>query len=254
MKPQMIGYAVLALLAGLLGSVTAEADSLVFAAASTTNAVTDIGNAFAAKGLGKIKASYASSSALAKQIESGAPASVFISADEQWMDYVDQKKLLVANTRVDLLGNKLVLIAPKDSKIKTEITKGMDIGKLLGGGRMSVGDPAHVPAGLYAQEALKNLGLWDQVKDHLASAEDVRAALAFVERGETPLGIVYATDAAISDKVKVIATFPDGSSAPVLYPVALVAGHDDAESRAFFDFLKGPEAKAIFLKYGFAAK
>jgi molybdate transport system substrate-binding protein len=239
----------------LVGSVaSASADVTLFAAASTTNVINDIAKAFAESGGGHVTPSFGSSSTLAKQIENGAPAALFLSADEQWMDYLAGKNLIVAGTRADLLGNSLVMIAPKASTLKVDIAPRFPLADLLGGGRLSVGDPAHVPAGLYAKAALDHLGVWDSVKDHLAIGEDVRAALAFVERGEAPLGIVYGTDAAISDKVKIAAVFPEDSHPPVSYPVALIAGKDNAEARAFLTFLEGPKAKAIFTKYGFTVK
>lgn len=233
----------------------ASAQVTVFAAASCTDAINDIGKAYAETGGGPIVPSYASSSTLAKQIENGAPANVFISADEQWMNYLGDKSLLAAGTRIDLLGNRVVLIAPKDSPTaKVDIGPGFPLAQLLAGGRLAVGDPAHVPVGIYTQAALEKLGVWGDVQGKLAPADSVRAALAFVERGETPFGVVYATDAAASDKVKVVGEFPEGSHPPVVYPAALVAGHDSPEAKAFFAFLQGDRAKAIFRHYGFAVR
>jgi len=230
------------------------AETPVFAAASTTDALNEIAAAFAAKKLGTIVSTYNASSTLAKQIENGAPAALFLSADEQWMDYLDNKKLLVPGSRSDLLGNALVLIAPKaetGAPAEVAIGPGFPLAKLLGDGRLAMGDPAHVPAGLYGKAALEKLGVWDQVKDKVAAAENVRGALAFVERGEAPLGIVYATDAMATPKVRQVGVFPEDSHPPILYPVALVAGHDSPETRAALDFIRGPEAKAIWTKYGF---
>jgi molybdate transport system substrate-binding protein len=231
----------------------ARAEIQVFAAASTTETVTAVTAAFAAKKLGTAKASFGSSSTLAKQIENAAPASIFISADEQWMDYLDKRKLVAPGTRFNLLGNDLVLIAPKEGTAPKHIPIGphFPLAQLLGDGRLAVGDPTHVPAGLYAKAALENLGVWDAVKDKLAAGKDVRAALAYVERGETPFGIVYATDAIASSKVWEVGIFPDSSHPKILYPAAIVAGHDTPEARAFLAFLKGPEAAAIFAKAGF---
>ena len=252
-KGSFLGLAVLAIL-GIASVGPVQAETTVYAAASTTEAVTEIGAAFAAKKLGTIVPSFNSSSTLAKQIENGAPAGIFVSADEDWMDYLDKKKLIAPGTRTDILGNALVLIAPKSKPpTKVDIVPGFPLAKMLGDGRLSVGDPAHVPAGLYAKAALEKLGVWDQVKDKLASAENVRAALAFVERGETPYGIVYATDAVASPKVWEVGIFPEDSHPKILYPVGLVAAHDTPEARAFLDFIKGPEAHAIFAKYGFRA-
>ena len=231
----------------------AWAETTVFAAASTTDAMNQIAIAFAAKTHGKIVTSYNSSSTLAKQIENGAPAALFVSADEQWMDYLDTRKLLVAGTRQNLLGNALVLIAPKEGRAPdhVDIHPGFPLAKLLGDGRLAMGDPTHVPAGLYGKAALQKLGVWDQVQDKVAAAPNVRSALAFVERGETPFGIVYSTDATITPKVRVVGVFPEDSHPPILYPVALVAGHDTPEARAVLAFIRGPEAKAIWAKYGF---
>lgn len=240
---------------GLVGAVPAlaRAEIQVFAAASTTETVNAVAAAFAAKKLGSVKASFGSSSTLAKQIENAAPASVFISADEDWMDYLDKKKMVAAGTRFDLLGNALVMIAPKDGKapVQVQIGPNFPLAKMLGDGRLSVGDPSHVPAGLYAKAAFEKLGVWESVKDKLAPAGDVRAALAFVERGETPFGIVYATDAIASPKVWEVGIFPENSHPKIFYPAAIVAGHDTPEARAFLDFLKGPEATEIFAKAGF---
>lgn len=227
---------------------------VVFAAASTTNAVNDIGKMFAEKGLGKIVPSYASSSALAMQIENGAPANVFISADEGWMNYLAKQKLIDPASRVDLLGNTLVLIAPADSSIKkVEIGPKFDLAKLLGNGRLSTGDPDSVPVGKYAKAALEKLGVWADVEGKLARAADVRGALTLVERGETPLGIVYATDAAITSKVRVVRVFPANTHPPIVYPAALVTGKATATAKSFLEFLRTPEAKAVFEKYGFTA-
>lgn len=224
----------------------------VFAAASTTNAINDIGKMFAEKALGKIVPSYASSSTLAKQIENGAPANVFISADEPWMNYLEERKLIEAGSRFDLLSNKLVLIAPSDSAIsKVEIGPKFDLSKLLGNGKLATGDPDHVPVGKYAKAALEKLGVWKDTEGKLARAADVRGALTLVERGEAPLGIVYSTDAAITPKVKVVGTFPADTHPKIVYPTALVVGKATPPAKSFLDFLKTPAAKAVFEKYGF---
>lgn len=230
-----------------------ERSVTIFAAASTTNAINDIGNLFSDKGLGKVVTSYASSSTLARQIENGAPANVFISADEPWMNYLEEHKLIEPGSRCDLLTNKLVLIAPADSSIsKVEIGPGFDFMRLLGNGRLATGDPDHVPVGKYAKAALVTLGVWSALESKMARCADVRAALALVERGEVPLGIVYATDAAIAPKVKVIGVFPSETHPKIIYPVALVAGKATSPARSFLEFLKTPESKAIFEKYGFS--
>jgi len=236
----------------LIASSAQAEDVLVFAAASTTNALDEIAVLFNAKGLGTVKGSYASSSTLAKQIEQGAPADVFLSADQQWADYLAGKNLIDGASRFNLLGNELVLIAPADAKTPSiKIEKGIDFPALLGEGRLSTGDPDHVPVGIYVKQALENLGQWSLVEPKLARADSVRSALAFVERGEAPYGIVYSTDAAVSKKVKVVATFPTTLHDPVVYPVALVAGRNNGAAKAYLDFLKSPAAKEVFVKYGF---
>ena len=234
-------------------ALAAEPELTVFAAASTTNAVADIGKLYTEKGLGSIKTSFASSSTLAKQIEQGAPADVFLSANQKWMDYLDEKKLIVSGTRSDLLRNQIVLIVPNDSKTgNIAINKDTDLAGILGkDGRLAVGDPDHVPVGMYGKQALENLELWASVKDRLAPAKDVRAGLALVERAEVPLGLVYESDGAASDKVRVIGVFPAGSHPDVIYPVAALVGKNTAAAQAFIEFLATPEAKAIFKKYGF---
>lgn len=234
-------------------SAAAETELLVFAAASTTDVITEIGDLYMARNLGLIKPSFASSSTLAKQIASGAPADVFLSANPKWMDFLEEKNLLFQETRFDLLGNRIVLISPADSALgQIDVAPGFSLADLLGkDGRLSTGDPDHVPAGMYGKEALQNLGVWDQVKDRLAPMKDVRAALVLVERGEAPLGLVYATDAAVSKKVRVVGTFPADSHPPIVYPLAAVSGGKTSEARQFMDFLKSPEARAVFEKYGF---
>jgi molybdate transport system substrate-binding protein len=224
----------------------------VFAAASMKNALDDANTAFTqATGI-KVSTSYAASSALAKQMEQGAPADVFVSADLKWMDYVAEHKLIKPDTRVNLLGNKLVLIAPTDSKLDhVAIGQGFDIAKLAGDGRIAVADVRAVPAGLYAKAALEKLGSWKAAEPKLAMAENVRATLAFVARGETPVGIVYETDAKIEPKVKIVGVFPDGSHPPVTYPVAATANAKPAAGR-YLAFLRTNVAKAIFEKYGFS--
>jgi molybdenum ABC transporter, periplasmic molybdate-binding protein len=251
MLKRLLGAA--AALALTFGAATASAaDVTVFAAASTTNAVNEIGELFKAKTGNGIKPSYASSSTLAKQIEQGAPAQIFLSADLKWADYLSERKLLAADSRTNLLGNTLVLIAPADSATAAvQIGKDTDLVKLLGDGRLSTGDPDHVPVGIYARQALENMGQWKALEPKLARAESVRAALALVERGEAPLGIVYSTDAAVAKKVKVIGTFPESLHDTIIYPVGLVAGQESPEAKDFLAFLKSNEAKGVFAKYGF---
>ncbi|GLI22795.1 molybdate transport system substrate-binding protein [Xanthobacter flavus] len=230
----------------------------VFAAASLTNALQDIAKAYEAQGSkggnkDSIKFSFAASSALAKQMEAGAPANIFASADLKWMDYTDGKGLTLPATRVKLLGNELVLVAPADKAKPVTISKSLDVDALLGpNGRIATGLTDSVPVGVYTKQAFTNLGLWDKIAPRIVGAESVRAALALVERGEVPYGVVYATDAAIAKNVKVVATFPADSYPPVDYPFALVKGQDTPAAKAFFAFVQSPEAKAIFKKYGFS--
>lgn len=252
LKKHSLVLGFLALAAVVPQPAQAQDTLTVFAAASMKNALDDANAAFTKATGVKVTASYAASSALAKQIESGAPADVFISADLKWMDFVADKKLIKPDSRYNLLGNKLVLIAGKDSKIaNVKIEQGFDIAKLAGDGRIAVADVKAVPAGLYAKAALENLGSWQAAEPKLAMAENVRATLAFVARGETPIGIVYETDAKVEPNVKIIATFPDGSYPPVTYPVAATA-NAKADAGKYLTFLRGNEAKAIFEKYGFS--
>src|SRR5258707_6630470 len=230
-----------------------EQSLTIFAAASLKNALDDANAAFTKATGTKVVASYEASSALAKQIEQGAPADVFISADLRWMDYVAEHKLIKPDTRINLLGNKLVLIAPTDSKLDhVAIGQDFDIAKLAGDGRIAVADVKAVPAGLYAKAALEKLGAWAAAEQRLAQAANVRASLAFVARGETPIGIVYETDAKVERKVKIIGTFPDGSYPPVTYPVAATADTKKAGVAQYLGFLRSSAAKAIFENYGFS--
>jgi len=215
------------------------------------NALDDVDAAFTATTGIKVVTSYAASSALIKQIEQGAPADVFLSADLNWMDYGAQRKVVKDDTRANLLGNRLALIAPKDSKIGTvTIGQGFDIAALAGEGRIAVGDVRAVPAGLYAKAALEKLGAWAAAEPKLAMAENVRAALALVARGEAPLGIVYETDAKIDPGVKIVGIFPEDSHPPIVYPVALTTTAKP-EAAQYLAFLRAPAAHAIFERYGF---
>ena len=229
----------------------AQETLIVVAAASMKNALDDVNTAFTkATGI-KVTASYAASSALAKQLENGAPADVFVSADLKWMDYVAEKKAIKPETRVNLLGNRLVLIAGKDSKLgNVTIGQGFDIAKLAGDGRIAVADTKAVPAGLYAKEALEKLGAWKAAEPKLAQAENVRATLAYVARGETPVGIVYETDAKVEPNVKIVGVFPAGSHQPVIYPAAATV-NAKADVAKYLNFLRTGAAKAVFEKYGF---
>ena len=249
-------FAILSLFAALAGApqpAAAQNTLIVFAAASLKNALDDVDTAFSKATGVKVTASYAASSALAKQIEQGAPADIFISADLRWMDYAAAHKLIEPETRFNLLGNRLVLIAPADAKLDTiAIAKGFDIAKLAGNGRIAVADVKAVPAGRYAKAALTSLGAWTAAEPKLAQTENVRATLAFVARGETPLGIVYATDAKIEPKVRIVGVFPDSSYPPVTYPVAETSASKNAAAARYLNFLRTGAAKTIFEKYGFS--
>nr|CBX28308.1 Molybdate-binding periplasmic protein [uncultured Desulfobacterium sp.] len=224
----------------------------VFAAASTTNALTEIGKIFSEQKKVEFIPSFASSSALAKQIENQAPANIYISANYKWMDYLEEKQMINSSSRFNLLSNRIVLIVPADSSIKKiDIKANFDLSKLLGNGYLSMGDPDHVPAGIYGKQSLENLGVWGSIKNKVARSKDVRTALMLVERGESPVGIVYATDAAITKKVRIAGMFPKESHSPILYPAALVAGRQTPAALDFMKFLKTPEARVIFEKYGF---
>jgi molybdate transport system substrate-binding protein len=229
-----------------------EKSITVFAAASMKNALDDVDAAFAKQTGTKVVASYDASSVLMKQIEQGAPADVFVSADLKWMDYGSQKKLIDESTRINLLGNKLVLIAARDSKLDpVTIGPGFDLAKLAGDGRITTGDVQAVPVGVYAKAALEKLGLWASVEPKMAMAANVRAALLLVARGEAPLGIVYATDAKVEPGVEVIGVFPDDSHEPIVYPVAATKTAKP-DAAPYLAFLRSSAAKSIFESYGFA--
>lgn len=221
----------------------------VYAAASLTNAINELDVIYEQKNNVQIQTSYAGSSTLAKQIEAGAPADIFISADVQWMDYLQKKQLVSANDRVNLLGNRLVVIAPKARPIKLKIDKSFDFTRVAQG-KWCTGDTKSVPVGKYAKQALTSVGWWDKVSTRLVETEDVRAALNFVARGECQLGIVYATDAAISKNVVIIGTFPENTHQPIIYPIGLV--NKNTESMKFYKFLQSSQATKVFNKYGFS--
>jgi molybdate transport system substrate-binding protein len=243
---------VLIVLTGLGLARAAQADDVVvFAAASLKNALDAAAHAFAGAGGAPVKISYAASSALAKQIDSGAPADIFISADLDWMDYLQKRNLIQPATRKNLLGNRLVLVAPADSDIKVDVKPGFDLAGLLNGGRLAMADPGSVPAGKYGKAALEKLGVWNAVQPHVAGAENVRAALLFVDRHETPLGIVYATDAASDPRVKIVGVFPENTHPPIIYPAALTAGSKNPEALRFLHYLESPAARPPFEKQGF---
>jgi molybdate transport system substrate-binding protein len=243
--------AAIAMAALTQAAVAQEKSITVFAAASLKNALDEVDDLFTKQSGIKVVSSYAASSSLMKQIEQGAPADVFLSADVDWMDYGIKHNVIKNDTRKDLLGNRLVLIAPKDSKIgNVTIAPGFDLAGLVGSGHIATGDVRAVPAGLYAKAALEKLGIWSSVESKIAMAENVRAALVLVARGEAPLGIVYETDAKVDPSVKIVGVFPEDSHPPIIYPVAMTK---DAKPDAaqYLAFLTTPEAKAVFERYGF---
>lgn len=234
----------------LFAAAANAADVKVFAAASLASALPDVAAAYKQKTGRTVTFSFAASSVLARQIEASPGADIFVSADSDWMEYLGKKALVQSATRKNLLSTHLVLIAPAGAVPALKIAPGFALAAALKDGRLSIADPASVPAGKYAKAALTALGVWDGVAGKLAPAENVRVALAFVARGEAPLGIVYTTDALAEPKVKIVDTFPDSTHAPIVYPAALTkdAGPD---AKAFLDYLSSAEAKAIFVKYGF---
>jgi len=256
-RRQWMKLATAAISALFIGTVTlatpaAAADKVtVFAAASLKDAL-DAADAAWAKESGKeAVASYAASGALAKQIENAAPADIFISADLDWMDYVAKKNLIKADTRSNLLGNRLVLVTAKDKAKPVDIKQGFDLSALVGDGKLAMGEPKSVPAGKYGQSALDKLGAWKAVEPKVAYAESVRAALALVSRGEAPYGIVYQTDAAADKGVAIVGTFPADSHPPIIYPIALLADSKNPDAAAYLDFLKSEKAAPFFTAQGF---
>ncbi|MBT0668272.1 molybdate ABC transporter substrate-binding protein [Novosphingobium profundi] len=224
---------------------------VVLAAASLRESLNTAADRWAAKGHEHPVISYAASSALARQIEAGAPADMFLSADEEWMDYLQTRKLIRTSTRQSFLANDIVLIAPKASTVKLSVKPGFPLARALGNGRLAMGEPNSVPAGRYGKEALQKLGVWDSVSGKVAAGESVRVALAFVSRGEAPLGVVYATDARQDPGVRVVGVFPRSSHKPISYPIALTAKAASPDAEAFRRFLVSKEGKAIFAQYGF---
>jgi molybdate transport system substrate-binding protein len=227
-----------------------DAGITVFAAASLTNVLQDLGDEFTRQNSIAVRFSFAASSALAKQIENGAPADVFFSADPEWMDYLQERNLIQRPTRHNALGNRLVLIAPLDSRLQLKIAANFPLAAALGAGRLATGDPDSVPVGRYAKEALMRLQVWDAVVDRMVRADSVRSALAFVDRGEAPLGIVYETDALVDKRVRVIDVFPPGSHAPIIYPVALTKSAREDAAR-FVAYMRSPAGDVVFSHYGF---
>jgi len=222
----------------------------VFAAASLKNALDEVDTAYTARSHVPVRAAYAASSALARQIEQGAPADVYVSADSDWMDYAAQHNLITPASRHDLLTNHLALIAPAGSPVRLAVGPNFPLAQALGGGRLAIAG-ADVPAGRYGRASLASLGVWASVQNQLAPAENVRGALAFVAQGEAPLGIVYDTDAMTEPKVRIVGLFPDASHPRIVYPVAQVAASHNAAGPGYIAFLRGPQAGAIFKRYGF---
>lgn len=224
---------------------------MVFAAASLTNAIDTLAADFQDSTGEKVTVSFASSSTLARQIEQGAPADIFISASPEWMDYLAQRELVQPDSRFDLLTNTLVLIAAQTSTVQLEIAPNFPLAEALGDERLSMGDPDHVPAGIYGRAALENLDLWTDVAPQVARVDTVRAALALVARGEAPLGIVYQSDTVVEPEVRIIDTFPASSHTPIVYPVARMAEHDHPAAEKWLAFLRSDTAGAVFKRYGF---
>jgi len=223
---------------------------LVLAAASLTNVLGDLSADWQRASGVTVKLSFAASSVMARQIEAGGKADVFVSADQEWMDYLQSRGLIEKRTRRDLVGNRLVLIAPADSKIELKIAPGFPLMAALGSGRLATGDPDTVPVGRYARSALISLGIWDVIQDRLVRADNVRSAMMFVARGEVPLGITYATDALVDPKVRIVDTFPANTHAPITYPAAVVNGAR-VEALPFVEFLGSAPARDIWKRYGF---
>jgi len=250
-KVAALAAAAVVALSTLPPQARAQDDIVVFAAASLKDALDAINAEWQKETDKKATISYAASSVLAKQIEEGAPAQIFISADLDWMDYVEQRKLVTPESRVNLLGNRIVLIARKDKAEPVEIREGFDLAKLIGGGYLALANVDSVPAGKYAKTALEKLNVWSSVADKLAQSADVRAALLRVSRGQAPLGIVYQTDAASDQNVRVIGIFPDNTHPPIIYPMALTAKASNPDAAAFHAYLRGAKAAAEFEALGF---
>lgn len=248
-RARYIGGVLLA--AASLTWASGAAAQQVYAAASLKNALDDLVTAYAQQtGHAKPVAVYASSSTLARQIEKGAPADIFISADQDWMDYAQKHDLIDNASRRNLLGNQLVLITALDNTTDVDLKPGVPLATLLGNGKLAMGDPTHVPAGLYGKAALEKLGAWSQVSSKVAGADNVRSALLLVARGEAPYGVVYRTDAAIEKRVRVAGVFPADSHPPIVYPIALTR-HAAKDAEPFYRFLQTPQAAQVFQRYGF---
>jgi molybdate transport system substrate-binding protein len=240
----------ISLLAATAPAQEPRPDLLVFAAASLTDVLEQASKDWERGSGTRVKLSFAASSVLARQIEAGGKADVFVSADQEWMDYLERRGLIENSTRRNLAGNRLVLIAPADSRVELRITPGFPLAAALGRGRLSTGDPDVVPAGRYARSALMTLGVWNGIQDRLVRADNVRSAMMFVARGETPLGIVYTTDALVDPQVRIVDTFPEDSHAPIRYPAATIKG-GRKQAVDFLDYLAGPRARDTWTKFGF---
>jgi molybdate transport system substrate-binding protein len=256
MTARLICSLVVAVFAGALFSAATHAQRedrvTVYAAASLKEALDELARRFEAQGGGRVVVSYGGSAMLARQIEKGAPAELFISADLEWMDYLAARRLIRAESRGNLLSNRLVLVAPAGSKTTLAVNPKFPLAAALGNGRLALADPDHVPAGKYARAALDALEVWNDVAARLARAENVRAALALVARGEAPLGIVYRTDARAEPRVRVVAEFPETLHPPIIYPAALVAGErSQAGAQAFLRYLRSPSARGVWERHGF---
>ena len=251
-----VGVLLAATLAILLAPLGTQAHAqfrevIVFGAASLKNALDEANNLFRFENGSGATVSYGASSALAKQIENGAPADVFISADTDWMDYIAARKLIMPNTLAKFLGNKLVLVARADSNVTLTIGQNFPLAQALGNGRLAMAEPTSVPAGKYGKAALEKLGVWGSVASKIAPAQDVRAALTLVSRGEAPLGIVYQTDAAADKNVKIVGTFPETSHPPIVYPIAILASSTNGVAPVYVQYLLSPKAEPFFEKQGF---
>lgn len=227
-------------------------DLMIFAAASLTNVLSEVRDNFVKDNKIPVKISFASSSSLAKQIAEGAPADIYLSANIKWVDYLEEKKLLKEDTRINLLGNKLALVAPKNSEISIKIDRRFPLSDILGKEKLSLAEVSAVPAGIYAKQALENLDVWDSVKDKIAQSDNVRSALMLVSKGEAPLGIVYVTDAFADKNVKIVDIFSSDLYKPIIYPAAVIADSINENTKIFMSYLRTEKAKTVFEKHGFS--
>ncbi len=251
--PRRLFIACLLLACGIASAADGkQPELLIFAASSLTNVLQDVGAAYTKETGQAVKFSFASSAVVARQIEAGARADVFFSADVEWMDYLEARNLIDRKSRSNVLSNRLALIAPADSKVELKIAPNFPLLGALGTGRLSTGDPDYVPVGRYAKSALTTLGVWNEVADRIVRADNVRAALVFVARGEAPLGIVYETDAKADNKVRIVDLFPTNLHLPIVYPVAATAAAKPGAQR-FVNYVRDTSAHVIFVRYGFTA-